>query len=48
MLSDYDVENGAIEILDKESAITNITTPFIAQFGGDFVAVRKVSPKQVS
>ena len=48
MLSDYGIENGASEITDKESNITNISTPFIAQFGGGFVTVYKVDSAQVS
>ena len=39
MLSDYNVENGAIRIEDKQNDIQEIQTPFIAQFGGGFVAV---------
>ena len=42
MLSDYSVNNAAIQIPDKENDIAEIETPFIAQFGGDFVAVSKV------
>jgi len=48
MLSDYGVDNAAIQIPDKENNITEIQTPFIAQFGGDFAAVYKIEPTQVS
>ena len=48
MLSDYGVENAAIQIPDKENDISQIQTPFIAQFGGDFVAVHKVEHEKVS
>jgi len=36
MLSAFGVENAATRITDKESDITEIQTPFIAQFSGDF------------
>ena len=48
MLRDYGVENGATQIQDKENDISQIQTPFIAQFSGDFVAVQKVEPENVS
>jgi len=48
MLSDYGVENAAIQIPDKENDMSEIQTPFIAQFGGDFAAVSKVEPEKVS
>ena len=48
MLSDYGVNSAAIQIPDKENDITEIETPFIAQFGGDFVAVSKVDSEKVS
>ena len=48
MLSDYGVKNGAIRIPDKESDVSKIETPFIAQFGGDFVTVHKVEQDRVS
>ena len=47
MLSDYHIANGALRIPDKEQNISEIKTPFIAQFGGDFVAVSKVEPERV-
>ena len=48
MLSNYGVENGGAQISDKEKDITDIETPFIAQFSSDFVAVHKVEPENVS
>ena len=42
MLLDYGVENAATRIQDKENDITEIQTPFIAQFSNDFAAVHKV------
>ena len=48
MLSDYGVKNAAIRIPDKENNIAEIETPFIAQFGGSFVAVHEVKPDNVS
>ena len=48
MLSDYNVENGAIRIEDKQNDIQEIQTPFIAQFGGDFVAVYKVETQCIA
>ena len=47
MLSDYDIENAATRISDKENDITKIETPFIANFGGDFVVVNKVESDNV-
>ena len=47
MLSDYGIENAATRISDKESNLSEIQTPFIAQFSGDFVAVHKVDPENV-
>ena len=48
MLSYYGIENEAVQIPDKENNILNIGAPFIAPFGGDFVAVHKIEPDQVS
>jgi len=48
MLSDYGIENAATRIDDKEKDILNIETPFIAQFGGDFVTVYHVDVSKVS
>ena len=47
MLSDYGINSAAIQIPDKENELTEIETPFIAQFGGDFVAVTKVDSDKV-
>jgi hypothetical protein len=48
MLSDYGIENAGTSIHDKENDITEIQTPFIAQFSREFVAVYKVDPDNVS
>ena len=48
MLFDYGVDNGATQIPDKEQNLSEIGTSFIAQFGGDFVAVYKVESEKVS
>ena len=48
MLTDYGVENGVTQIIDKEQDISEIVTLFIAQFGGVFVTVYKVESTQVS
>ena len=48
MLTDYDVENVATRIPDKENNISEIETPFIAQFSGDFVVVDKIEPERIS
>ena len=48
MLSDYGVKSVAIEVPDKEMNITEIQTPFIAQFSSDFVAVSQVESDKVS
>jgi len=48
MLSDYGVENGGIMIPDKNNDISEIETPFIAQFSGDFVVVDNVDANKVS
>jgi len=48
MLSDYGIENAATRIEDKEQNLSEIETPFIAHFGGDFVVVNKVESDNVS
>ena len=48
MLSDYRIENVATRIPDKANDITEIQTPFVAQFSGDFVAIYKVDSNNVS
>ena len=47
MLTDYGIENTGLKFSDKEQSILEIETPFIAHFGGDFVAVHKVEPDKV-
>lgn len=48
MLSEYGIANGGTLIKDKENDILNIETPFIAQAGGAFVAVKKVSNDKIN
>ena len=48
MLSDYGIENNGLRFADKEQGISEIETPFIAHFGGDFVVVYKVDQDKVS
>lgn len=47
MLSDYNIENEAYTIRDKESSINKLPAPFIAHFGGDFVVVTKIKHDKV-
>ena len=48
LLSDYGVKNAGTRISDKKNDITEIQTPFIAQFSSEFVAVSNVEPDSVS
>ena len=48
MLSDYGVDHAATRFPDKADNISQIETPFIAQFSGDFVAVHKVADGDVA
>ena len=48
MLEEYGIESAATRIADKEQDITEIQTPFIAQFSRDFVVVQKVTADEVS
>jgi hypothetical protein len=47
MLSDFGIENAAIRIAEKEKDISAVEMPFIAQFGGEFVIVRRVEDSTV-
>ena len=47
MLTDYGIENTSLRIKDKEQNISEIETPLIAHFGGDFVVVYKIEPDNV-
>lgn len=47
MLSEYNIENAATRIEDKEMNLFNIETPFVAPFGGDFVTIREVTADNV-
>ena len=48
MLQGYGIDNAATRVSNKETDITEIQTPFIAQFGGSFVLVHKVTSEGVS
>jgi len=48
MLSDYGIENAGARIADKDQNITEIATPFIAHFSGDFVVVHKIESEKVT
>ena len=47
MLSDYRISNAATRIENKENDLFNIVCPFVAHFGGEFVAVYKVETDKV-
>jgi uncharacterized membrane protein len=46
-LNTYGVENAATRITDKERDLPEITLPFVAHFGGEFVIIYKVSGENV-
>ena len=48
MLSDYEIENVATRIENKENDLPKIECPFFAHFGGDFVTVLQITPNGVS
>ena len=48
MLSDYGVDHAATRFADKADNISQIETPFIARFSGNFVAVHKVDAGNVA
>ena len=48
MLSYYDVENAGGHIKDKEQNLSEINTPFIDHFKGDFVVVFKIEADNIS
>jgi len=48
LLSDYNIENEAYTINDKEKDINKLPTPFIAHLGSDFVIVKKIDNKHVT
>jgi len=48
LLSDYNIENEAYTIIDKEKNIYNLKTPFIAHLGSDFVVVKKIETNNVT
>jgi len=48
LLSDYNVENEAHKINNKEENINKLPVPFVAHFGGDFVVVTKIKNDKVT
>lgn len=48
MLSEFNIENAAIKIEDKNSGLSELEVPFIAHIGSEFVVTNKITPKQVS
>ena len=48
MLENYGIENAVTQITDKLNDITEIQTPFFAQFRGDIVTVYKVEHENIS
>jgi len=48
LLSDYNIENEAYTISDKEQNINKLPVPFIAHFGGGFVVVEKIKNDKVT
>lgn len=48
LLFDYNIDNGGTIIEDKEKDIFEIQTPFIAQVGGEFAVVNKVSSENIT
>ena len=47
LLSDYNIEREAYRIESKEN-ISELPTPFVAHFGGDFVVIRKIQNDKVN
>ena len=48
MLTEYGIHNAATRISNKEQSLSEIQTPFIASFGGDFAVVKNVTAKDIS
>ena len=48
LLSDYNIENEAYTISDKEQNINKLPVPFIAHFAGGFVVVTKIKNDKVT
>jgi len=47
MLSEYNIQNAAIKIHDKQNAIKRLEVPFIAHIGFDFAVVDKITDKTI-
>jgi hypothetical protein len=48
MLSDYNIENKAVRIIDKEQTVFELETPLIAHIGTEFLIVIKITQEKVS
>jgi len=47
MLSEFNIENVAAKVSDKEQSLFELETPFIAHTGADFVVVSKITSEKV-
>lgn len=47
MLSSYNIENAGVKVQNKQAAIKELETPFIAHIGSDFVVVYKITIDRV-
>lgn len=48
MLSDYGVENRSVRFNDKESALAELESPFVAQVSGDLALVIRITDEDVT
>lgn len=48
MLGDYGVESRGVRFHDKESALTQLETPFVAQVSGDLALISHITGEEVS
>lgn len=48
LLQSYGVDSEAYQVTDKNGVLDVLSTPFMAQVGGDFVVVRTLDPRQVT
>jgi len=47
MLSEYNVDNAAIKVKDKEEALSELEVPFVAHLGGDFAVVTNTKADKI-
>lgn len=47
MLEDYGVESRGVRFHDKESALTQLETPFVAQVSGDLALISHITGESV-